>query len=106
MQVIREINVDVPISSDTVNPEHLIPVFWEYVLPEDRADILKQNENTIIPLLANASSVDEDHAEWLGDFLLDIMDALERRGAENGGLVFGTHESDAACFGFWSGWTD
>lgn len=81
-----------PISSDTLNPLHLIPAFADYhthITGKAYADDTVYDREKLKRL----------SEETLGDILAYLTEDLEELAPDY--TYFGASEEDGACFGFW-----
>lgn len=90
---------NVSISHATLNPEHLIPLFCEFIL--EHRELLTTTDRRFVSAIACDVATDlykfEDaNANDDLQAMFDIMDGM----APNG-CYFGSHPGDGSDFGFW-----
>ena len=91
------------VSEGTLRSRDLLPAFLRALEAVDRDaywQVAHNSGHSYIP----AHALEDDGAEFWGSeecawILSDITDAIDRACPD--GLVFGAHEDDGACFGFW-----
>ena len=87
------------VSSGTVNPEHLIPLFCE--------ELRRQGvRSSALTKIERRASVEEDDAYWGSEEmhwdLHELFDLLDSKSPPY--CYFGGHEGDSADYGYWIGW--
>lgn len=90
----RRIVPNTIVSTDTLNPSHLIPVFAQF--------ISQYSDGKLGEIQNGYFSLEEGRIQIPSQdqILADLWEAMDELAADNG-LAFGSSEGDGACIGFW-----
>jgi hypothetical protein len=81
----------VTVSAGTMRPEDLIPIFMEILYNADESLVADLEEH-----FDTSTEADYDERHELLDTLFDRLNDVAPEGT-----VFGAHDGDGACYGFW-----
>jgi hypothetical protein len=92
--------VDKVISEGTLRNEDLAKAFMSVIGSHDQKIkdyILDEWNDVLFGMIDPKAEREYEQEDLLLEHLCDVLDAIAPDGC-----VFGSHEGDAACFGFWS----